>query len=146
MTIRRSRTAALLMLLLFTPLSVLNAAPLVWCVANSDHIAIEFGIGGSWHGADASAASRFARAATVVTSQADSHPDDCIDRDLTSPAVAVATHDHEISPPLLLPELGAREDRSSALRIWRMPRVGASPPQSRISWQLSQLRTVVLLN
>ena len=95
-----SKLIAFLILTAFLPASILNAAPLVWCVAGDDHAAIEISVvesshrviehshpvddhahHGDWHGQDQSHRS------------ADHHSHVCIDFDLMSPALSAANAD-----------------------------------------------------
>jgi len=82
---RFAKIIAMLAIAVFLPSTVLNAAPLVWCVAGDDHRAIEFGISDDWHGHGQHSHLTVSGDELALPVGPDGHSHDCLDDELLGP-------------------------------------------------------------
>jgi hypothetical protein len=80
-----AKIIAILAIAVFLQGTMLNAAPLVWCVAGDDHRAIEFGISDDWHGHDQYSHVTVSGEELAMPVGPDGHTNDCLDDELLGP-------------------------------------------------------------
>jgi len=85
-----AKIIALLAIAVFLPSTILNAAPLVWCVAGDDHRAIEFGISDHWHGHGQHSHVSVSGDELAMPVGPDGHSHDCLDDQLIGPIASSA--------------------------------------------------------
>lgn len=93
-----AKIIALLAIAVFLPGTVLNAAPLVWCVAGDDHRAIEFGISDDWHGNGHRSHRALSGEDSATPAVPDEHSHGCLDDQLIGPMASNA-----VKVPVFIP-------------------------------------------
>lgn len=103
---------ALLMVAVFLPSTVLNAAPLVWCIAGDDHRAIEFGISDEWHGHGHHQHGETAHDDHLGPDHSDGHEHGCLDDQLIGPMVSNGAKVPAFAPVTVEPPVWLASDLS----------------------------------
>jgi hypothetical protein len=126
------------MLATFLPASLLNAAPIVWCVAGDDHSGLELSHDGLQQTAVTQTNETGAR-------QSDHHEAPCVDYDLIGVAITAAAVDSES------PALAAADSHHTPARFQRYPaphlmalRIQPPPMANAVSARLRHIRTTIL--